>query len=239
VLLNRNFLLTTAWSERLFHEHAEKMPIIDYHCHLDPRQIYEDRRFDNLAQVWIRDGEGGDHYKWRLMRANGTPERLITGDGDDKDKYLAFVRAIEKAPGNPLFEWSHLELRRVFGIEEPLNQKNAGEIWDRANEIIDEPWFSARGLIKKFDVRCLCTTDDPVSDLAYHKLLAEQEASNGFRVLPTFRSDGLLGIEQEGFADYVRVLSRAADLSIGDLQGLKEAVAQRVDYFHVAGGSSR
>lgn len=236
MLLNDDFLLATEWSRRLFHDHAEKMPIIDYHCHLDPRQIYEDRRFDNLTQVWLNDNGTGDHYKWRLLRANGTDERFISGDGDDEAKYREFVGAIEKAPGNPLFDWSHLELRRVFGIDLMINQRNAGEIWERANSEIAKPWFSARGLIKKFDVRCLCTTDDPASDLKYHMLLAAEEETNGFRVLPTFRPDALLGIDLDGFSDYMATISDASGIQVGDLEGLKNAVAQRVDYFHAAGG---
>ena len=183
MLLNDDFLLTTSWARRLYHDHAEDMPIIDYHCHLDPREIYEDRRFDNLSQVWLFDNGAGDHYKWRLMRANGTPEDVIRGE-DDHARFLAFVDAVERAVGNPIYEWSHLELRRVFGIDLTICRENAEEIWARANEIIAQPEFTAKNLIRSFDVRCLCTTDDPASDLAYHRLLGEQEAENGFKVLP-------------------------------------------------------
>ncbi|HJF45151.1 glucuronate isomerase, partial [Thermophilibacter provencensis] len=167
MLLNDDFLLTTEWARRLFHDHAEKMPIIDYHCHLDPRQIYEDVHFSDLAQLWLYDNGAGDHYKWRLMRANGTPERLITGDGEPYEKFLAYVDTIERAPGNPLYEWSHLELRRAFGIDLTICRANADEIWRRANERIAAADFSAKGLIRAFDVRCVCTTDDPASDLAW------------------------------------------------------------------------
>ena len=128
MLLNDDFLLNTEWARRLFHGHAEKMPIIDYHCHLDPRQIYEDVHFSDLAQLWLYDNGAGDHYKWRLMRANGTPERLITGDGEPYEKFLAYVDTIERAPGNPLYEWSHLELRRAFGIDLTICRANADEI---------------------------------------------------------------------------------------------------------------
>ncbi len=236
MLLNDDFLLTTDWARRLYHNHAEHMPIVDYHCHLDPQKIYEDAHFEDLAQLWICDNGAGDHYKWRLMRANGTPEELISGDGEPYEKYLAFVRAIEKAPGNPLYEWSHLELSRAFGIDLTINEYNAEEIWNLANERISEPDFSTKGLIRKFDVTCLCTTDDPASDLKWHKLLREEEDQNGFRVLPTFRPDGLLGIERDTFCDYVSTLSAASGIEVTDYESLKAATVQRVDFFHEVGG---
>lgn len=207
MLLNDDFLLTTDWAKKLFHDHAEKMPIIDYHCHLDPQQIYEDKHFENLTEVWLYDHGAGDHYKWRLLRANGTDEKYITGDGDAYTKYLEFVKVVEAAPGNPIFEWSHAELRRVFGIDLTINQKNAKAIWDAANEQIAKPEFSAKGLIRKFNVKCICTTDNPASDLKWHKLLAVEEQENGFKVLPTFRPDDLLGIDLGTFADYAKTLT--------------------------------
>lgn len=236
MLLNDDFLLTTPWAKRLFHDHAEHMPIVDYHCHLDPQQIYEDKRFKDLTEVWLYDHGAGDHYKWRLLRANGEPEKLITGDGTPYEKYCAFVRAIEAAPGNPIYEWSHLELRRVFGIDLTINEKNADEIWGRANNVIAQPWFSARGLIEKFNVKCICTTDNPASDLKWHKLLAAEGDENGFKVLPTFRPDDLLGIDLAGFADYCKALSDVSGVDVHDYESLKAAVAQRVDYFHAVGG---
>lgn len=236
MLLNDDFLLTTEWARRLYHGHAEKMPIIDYHCHLDPRQIHEDAHFSDLAQLWIYDNGAGDHYKWRLMRANGVPERLITGDGEPYEKFLAYVETIERAPGNPLYEWSHLELRRAFGIDLTICRANAPEIWRRANEQIQDPSFSAKGLIRRFDVRCVCTTDDPASDLAWHRLLAADEEANGFKVLPTFRPDGLMGIEKDGFAGYLSRLSTVSGVDVTDWASLKQAAAQRVGFFHSVGG---
>lgn len=236
MLLNDDFLLTTPWARRLYHDHAEHLPIIDYHCHLDPQQIYEDKHFRDLTELWLYDNGAGDHYKWRLLRANGTDERDITGDGDPYAKYLAYVRAIEKAPGNPLFEWSHLELRRVFGIDLTICERNAQEIWRRANARIAEPGFSAQGLIRRFDVRCICTTDNPASDLKWHRLLREQEAENGFRVLPTFRPDDLMGIDLATFGSYCEELSRVSGVEVHDLASLEEVVAQRVDFFHGVGG---
>lgn len=236
MLLNDDFLLTTEWAKRLYHGHAEKMPIIDYHCHLDPQQIYEDTRFSDLAQLWICDNGAGDHYKWRLMRANGVPERLITGDGEPYEKFLAYVETIERAPGNPLYEWSHLELRRAFGIDLTICRANAKEIWRRANEQIQAPEFSAKGLIRKFDVRCVCTTDDPASDLSWHVKLAAEEEANGFKVLPTYRPDGLMGIDKPDYRDYLARLSEVSGVAIDGWEGVKAAAAQRVDFFHEVGG---
>ena len=235
MLLNDDFLLDTPWAKTLFHNHAEHMPIIDYHCHLVPQEIYEDKRYDNLAQVWLYDNGFGDHYKWRIMRANGTPEEIIRGD-DDYAKFLAYVDAIERAIGNPLYEWSHLELRRAFDIDLTINRKNAPEIWRRANEVIQGPDFSAKQLIRKFNVKCLCTTDDPASDLAYHKLLAAEEDVNGFKVLPTFRPDGLMAVDAASFGEYVRGLGEMAGVEVTDWESLKAATAQRIDYFHSVGG---
>ena len=235
MLLNDDFLLTTDWARRLYHDHAEKMPIIDYHCHLVPQEIYEDKGYENLAQVWLYDGGFGDHYKWRLLRANGTPESVIRGT-DDHAKYLAFVDALQKAPGNPIYEWSHLELRRVFGIDLTINRENAEEIWNRANELLATPEFHAKGLIRKFHVECICTTDNPADTLEWHKKLAAEEEANGFRVLPTFRPDDLMGIDLPSFADYCKTLSEVSGIEVKDFDSLKAAAAQRVQYFHEVGG---
>ncbi|WP_322155507.1 glucuronate isomerase [Paratractidigestivibacter sp.] len=232
---NDDFLLTTEWARKLFHGHAEKMPIIDYHCHLVPSEIHENKGYENLAQVWLYDNGFGDHYKWRLMRANGTPESVIRGD-DDHAKYLAFVDAVERAVGNPIYDWSHLELRRFFGIEERICRKNAETIWERANALITTDDFRAKRLIQRMNVTCVCTTDDPASDLAHHKLLAAEEAGNGFKVLPTFRPDGLMGIDGEGFSAYCDRLSDVSGIDVVDWESLKAAAAQRIDFFHEAGG---
>lgn len=236
MLLNDDFLLNSDWAKKLYHGHAEHMPIIDYHCHLDPQQIYEDKRFRDLSEVWLFDDGAGDHYKWRLLRANGTPEERVTGKCDPYERYLGFVKAVERAVGNPIYEWSHLELRRAFGIDLTINEANAKEIWDRANERIASPDFSAKGLIRAFDVRCVCTTDNPISDLAYHKLLAAEEEQNGFKVLPTFRPDDLLGIELDTFNSYMADLGAASGVEVVDYESLKAAAAQRVRYFDETGG---
>lgn len=164
----------------------------------------------------------------------GVPERLITGDGEPYEKFLAYVKTIEQAPGNPLFEWSHLELRRAFDIDLTICEKNASEIWKRANERIAQPDFSARRLIEAFKVRCVCTTDDPASSLAWHAKLAQENLS--FKVLPTFRPDALMSIEAPGFAAYLTQLGAAAGVEISDGETFRKAVAQRVDAFHAVGG---
>ena len=235
MLLNDDFLLTTPWAKRLYHDHAEKMPIIDYHCHLVPQEIYEDKGYENLAQVWLYDNGFGDHYKWRLLRANGTPESVIRGT-DDHAKYLAFVDALQKAAGNPIYEWSHLELRRVFGIDLQITRENAEEIWERANALLATPEFHAKGLIKKFNVKCICTTDNPADTLEWHKKLAAEEAENGFRVLPTFRPDDLLGIDLPTFAAYCKTLAEVSGVGVTGWATLKAAAAQRVAYFTEQGG---
>ena len=235
MLLNDDFLLTTPWAKRLYHDHAEKMPIIDYHCHLVPQEIYEDKGYENLAQVWLYDNGFGDHYKWRLLRANGTPESVIRGT-DDHAKYLAFVDALQKAAGNPIYEWSHLELRRVFGIDLQITRENAEEIWERANALLATPEFHAKGLIRKFNVKCICTTDNPADTLEWHKKLAAEEAENGFRVLPTFRPDDLLGIDLPTFAAYCKTLAEVSGVGVTGWATLKAAAAQRVAYFTEQGG---
>lgn len=235
MFMDDDFLLSTEWARKLYHGHAEGQPIVDYHCHLNPQQVYEDARFDDLTQVWLFDNGAGDHYKWRLMRANGVPEKLITGDGDPYEKFLASVRTMERALGNPLYEWSHLELRRAFGIDLTICEKNAPEIWRRANERIAQPDFSARGLIRSFGVRCICTTDDPASDLVWHKKLAAEKGPS-FKMLPTFRPDALMGVEAPGFSAYAERLSQASGIKVADWPSLKAAVAQRVQAFHEVGG---
>lgn len=236
MLLGDDFLLTTDAARALYHGFAEHQPIIDYHCHLDPAQIACDARFSDLAQLWICDNGVGDHYKWRLMRANGVPERLITGDGEPYEKFCSYARTMERAIGNPLYEWSHLELRRAFGIDERICEKNAPVIWEKANERIAEPSFSACGLIRSFGVRCLCTTDDPASDLPYHLQIAAKEKDNGFRVLPTLRPDALMAVGGTGFAAYAQRLSQASGIEVRGWESLKAAAAQRVSFFHETGG---
>lgn len=235
-LLNEDFLLTNEMGKKLYHDHAVKMPIIDFHCHLNPKEIYENHNYPNLTRIWLNDGLFGDHYKWRLMRTNGVPENLITGDGDEYQKFMAWTKTIEKAIGNPLYEWAHLELKRYFGIDEPLTSESAPRIWEKANALLATDDFSPRGLIKNSNVKVVCTTDDPASDLQYHKLLQAHEAENGFKVLPAMRPDKAFNIAATDFNDYLAELGQAAGITINNFADLIQAFEQRFDYFEALGG---
>lgn len=235
-LLDKDFLLTNEMSKKLFHEHAAKMPIIDYHCHLDPKAIYENKNYPNLSQIWINEGTFGDHYKWRLMRANGVPEELITGNGDDYQKLVAWAGTIEKAVGNPLYEWTHLELQRFFGINEPFTTKNVKQVWDKANALLATDNFKPRSLIRNSNVKIVCTTDDPASELKYHKLLKTDEEKNGFKVLPAMRPDNLFNIKSTTFNAYLQQLGESAGTTITDFVTLTKVLKQRFTFFDSLGG---
>ena len=176
--LTKDFLLNTEAAKKLFHEAAETCPIIDYHCHLSPKEIWEDIRYENITQVWL----GGDHYKWRLMRSAGVPEKYITGDAPDYEKFLKYATVLGRAVGNPLYHWSHLELRRFFGYEGILNEKTAPEVWETANAKLRSEGYSARGLIRMSNVAVICTTDDPVDSLEYHPQLCGPEEGPAYPV---------------------------------------------------------
>lgn len=226
MFLNDNFLLSTEISQTLFHKHASQMPIIDYHCHLDPQEIYENKPFRNLTEAWL----AGDHYKWRLMRANGIPESHITGDASDYDKFLAWADTVPRTIGNPLYSWTHLELRRFFGIDKPLNRESAPEIWNEVNQQLATEPFKRRNIIKNSNVKLVCTTDDPVDSLQYHERLAAEEKD--FRVLPTFRPDKALNIDAPGYGDWIKRLEAAVGQSIQSFTDLTAALKDRVQYFH-------
>ena len=228
--MDEEFLLTTDTAKRLFHGTAEKLPIIDYHCHLSPKEIAEDKRFGNITELFL----GGDHYKWRLMAFAGTDEALVRGNGGDYEKFLAYAKALSGAIGNPLYHWTHLELKRVFGIGTPLTEKTAPEIWEKANEMLARPEFSARALIHRFNVETLCTTDDPADDLRWHEMIAA-DAAFPVKVLPTFRPDKAVNIENAGFADYIAALGAAAGMTIDSFSALTEALEKRVRYFDAHG----
>lgn len=198
--INDDFLLQTNTARELFSGHARKMPIIDFHNHLNPQEIYEDRCYDNIAQVWL----GGDHYKWRAMRANGIPEQLITGGGQPYEKFLAWADTVQNCIGNPLYHWTHLELKRYFDIDETLSPDTAKDIWDICNRKLRSPQYSVRNLLNMQNVKVLCTTDDPVDDLIWHKKLAQEQSD--FQVLPTFRPGNALDIEKDNFPSYVACL---------------------------------
>ena len=224
-IINDGFLLKSDTAKRLY-EAAKDMPIIDYHCHIDPREIYENRRFDNITQVWL----GGDHYKWRLMRSNGVTEDEITGDADDYTKFLRFAEMLPKAIGNPMYHWCHLELKRYFGYDGVLNGDTAREVYDLCNKKLRQDGMTVRAIIEKSNVKMIGTTDDPADDLKWHKLLTEDKSFKT-AVCPTFRPDKAVNIDKDGFADYIKKLSAAAEIDIKTVSDVKAALEKRLDYF--------
>ncbi len=230
--MDDNFLLQNAVSERLYHDFAARQPIIDYHCHLNPQEIFEDKRFNNLAEIWLY----GDHYKWRAMRANGIPESLVTGGPEvsDYDRFMAWVKTVPTTLGNPLYHWSHLELRRYFGIEESINEKNGPLIWEKANAILQSDGFSVRQLIRDQRVSVICTTDDPTDTLEYHKGIA---ALDDFAclVLPSFRPDKGLEIRRNTFVPWVKKLEKAAAMPVNSYEQFLAAVDSRIEHFAKVG----
>ena len=227
--LDDDFLLTTPTARRLY-QVARSMPILDYHCHLDPKEIAQDRRFENITQVWL----GGDHYKWRLMRANGVDEAYITGDAPDREKFQKWAETLELAIGNPLYHWSHLELRRYFGYEGVLNGDTAQEVWELCNQKLQEPGMSARSLIANSGVTLVCTTDDPADSLEWHQQLA-QDSSFPVKVLPAWRPDADMGLERPEYLDYLQRLGQAAGVEIRTYADLKEALLSRMAFFDKMG----
>jgi len=228
--MDENFLLSTETARVLFHEAAKDMPIIDYHCHLQPKEIAQNVKFDNITHLML----GGDHYKWRAMLSWGVEERLIRGDGDPKEKFIAFADTVAHAIGNPLYHWTHLELQRVFGVDTPLNKDTASEIYDYTSELLQQDDFRAQALVDKFNVDYLCTTDDPVDDLSFHQAIAA-EGKLKARVLPTFRPDKAVNVDRAGFADYIQQLSRVAGMEIKSTADVLTALERRVEYFHALG----
>lgn len=224
--MNQDFLLTSDMSKKLYHEYAEQMPIIDYHCHLSPKEIYEDRSFDNITQLWL----DADHYKWRLMRANGVDEYYITGGASDYEKFQKWAQTLEGAIGNPLYHWSHLELQRYFGYEGWLTVKNSKKVWEVCNEKLQQKDMSTRNLICKSKVELICTTDDPVDSLKWHMLLKE-DVTFATKVLPTWRPDKVLNIENADYRAYMYELGNASNYEIRDYQSLLKALHIRMDYF--------
>jgi len=229
--IHEDFLLQTDAAKKLYHEHAAKMPIIDYHCHLNPAYIANDHHFDNLGQIWLE----GDHYKWRAMRTNGVDERYCTGkDTSDWEKFEKWAETVPNTMRNPLYHWTHLELKTVFGVEEILSPKTAKKIYDICTEKLRTPEFSARGLLKKFNVETVCTTDDPVDSLEYHLALKKE----GFevKVLPAWRPDKAMAVENPAeYRTYVEKLSKVSGVTISKFSDLIEALRKRHDFFASAG----
>ena len=223
--LDKDFLLSTETAKLLYHDYADKMPILDYHCHINPKEIAEDRKFDNITQVWL----GGDHYKWRQMRSNGIDEKYITGDASDREKFQKWAETLPKLIGNPLYHWSHLELRKYFGYEGYLNADTAEEVWNLCNKQLQGNW-TARTLIEASNVTLICTTDDPVDTLEWHEQIA---ADNSFKVqvLPAWRPDKAMNVEKPDFAEYMTKLAQVSGVAIRDFATLKEALKIRMTYF--------
>lgn len=226
--MDKDFMLHSDTAKTLYHSYAAKMPIIDYHCHLNPKEICEDRHFKNITEIML----GGDHYKWRAMRSNATPEDYMTGDKSDFEKFEAFASMLKYAIGNPLYHWTHLELQRFFGIDDILNEKSAKDIYERANKQIASDGFSAMALIQKSNVETICTTDDPLDTLEYHIELAKQDK---VKVLPTFRPDKAVNCELDTFVPYIRDLSALCNMEIADIDALCAALVSRIDFFHKVG----
>lgn len=228
--LHENFILETETAARLYHDHAAKMPIIDYHCHLPPDAIANDHQFADLTEIWL----AGDHYKWRAMRTNGVPERFCTGDASPWEKFEKWAETVPYTMRNPLYHWTHMELRRPFGIDTILNKQSAKEIFEACNEMLQTPEFSARGLLKQMNVEVVCTTDDPADPLEHHQKIAD----DGFdvKVYPAFRPDKSLAVENpEAYNAYLDKLGEAAGVDIRTYSDLKEALAKRADFFESMG----
>ncbi|MCH5207401.1 MAG: glucuronate isomerase [Oscillospiraceae bacterium] len=228
--MDENFLLSTETAQKLFHNYAAKMPIIDYHCHINPREIAEDRQFESITQVWL----GGDHYKWRLMRSAGVDEKYITGDASEREKFQKWAETIAKGIGNPLFHWSHLELQRFFGYNGVLNGDTAEEVWQLANKKLADKSMSVRNLIKQSNVEVICTTDDPIDSLEWHKKIAD-DASFDVKVYPAWRPDKAMNIEKPDFVDYIKKLEAVSGVKIATWADLKKALENRMDFFGTMG----
>ena len=234
--MDQDFLLENDTARHLFHDVAENLPIIDYHCHISPKEIYEDRRFQGIDEVWLggKNPDGsyfGDHYKWRLMRANGIPEEYVTGGMPGRDRIQKFAESLEMAIGNPMIHWTNLELQKYFGITDPLTPENAGKIYDLcAEKLKNDPKLSVRGIIRSSRVKFIGTTDDPADDLFWHKMIAE-DSSIEVKVCPSFRPDNAINIRKEGFMDYIGKLSDTVGRELSTAADVKDALVERLEYF--------
>ena len=239
--MDKDFLLRTETAKHLFHDFAETLPLIDYHCHLNPREIYEDRRFNDLAEVWLggRQPDGtyaGDHYKWRVMRSNGTPEEYVTGDKPGYERFLKFVEALELGIGNPMYHWCHLEMQQFFGVTEPLTAESAPRIWAHCNKLLQEdPDMTARGMIRKANVSFIGTTDDPIDTLEWHEKIAADPTIDTV-VAPSFRPDKAVNIHKAGWKEYLQQLAASVGkASLATMQDVLDALLTRLEYFHARG----
>ena len=228
--MDENFLLGTETAQELYHGHAARLPIIDYHCHLDPQMVADDHRFRSITELWL----GGDHYKWRALRANGVDEYYVTGGASDWEKFEKWAETVPYTLRNPLYHWTHLELKTAFGISKLLNPQTAREIYEECNEKLGTPGFSARGLMRRYRVETVCTTDDPADRLEYHA--AVRESGFEIKVLPTWRPDKAMAVEDPAaFRAYVHRLEEAADMAVSSYDGLLQALERRHDFFAAQG----
>lgn len=227
--IHEDFLLETDYAKELYHDYAKGQPIIDYHSHLPPNELAENKNFENATKIWIE----GDHYKWRAMRALGVPEKYITGKATDAEKFQKWAQTVPYTLRNPLYHWTHLELNRYFGIDELLTPDSADGIYEQCNIALKKPTFSTQNLVGRMNVEVVCTTDDPLDDLAHHIKLAKSDCP--VKVFPTFRPDGLIDIKKVDFSDYISTLSKITGVIITDLASLGEATKKRVDFFHENG----
>ncbi len=228
--IHENFLLQSETAQHLFHDHAKKLPIIDYHCHLNPQEVASDHKFRSITELWL----GGDHYKWRALRTNGVAEKFITGDASDWDKFQKWAETMPYCMRNPLYHWTHLELKTCFGIDKVLNPQTAKEIYDECNEKLASPEFSARNLMLHYNVEAVCTTDDPVDSLEYHKQIRE----SGFKVkvLPTWRPDMAMTVENPAaYREYIDKLAKVSGVSINCFNDIVKALLVRHKYFEEQG----
>lgn len=229
-LINERFMLNSPSGQMLYDRYAKHQPIIDYHCHLEAKDIFENKPFQDITQLWLE----GDHYKWRAMRANGIPEKNITGDASSEEKFEAWAKTVESSFGNPLYHWTHLELAAYFDIHTPLSHKNWREVMDECNRKLKSDNFLPRALITRSRVEIICTTDKPLDDLQYHQRL-QQEEDFTTRVLPTFRPDELFENDASRFSQFVSQLARLSECAINDLGSFMAAIGTRIDYFHNVG----
>ena len=228
--MDRDFLLGNETARTLFHEYAENMPIIDYHCHIPPQDIAENSRFENVTRALLGGGNYGDHYIWRLLRACGYPEEEVTGEAGDRVRFQRLAETMVRCIGNPVYQWLHLELKRYFGVEKPLTPETAEEIWNQCNAVLAAPDMNVRRIIANCNVDVICTTDDPADDLKWHKMIAQDDTFKT-RVIPAMRPDKMLNIEKPDFKEYIAKLGQAAGMAIGSVAELKKAMCARMDFF--------
>ncbi|TWT01758.1 glucuronate isomerase [Planomicrobium sp. CPCC 101079] len=228
--ITEDFLLNTESAKILYHQYAKDMPIYDFHCHLSPKEIAENHRFKSITDIWL----SGDHYKWRAMRALGIEERFITGDAEDKEKFRAWIQTVPYTMGNPLYHWSHLEVKRYFGYDKVIKEENWEEMWEQFNERVHSDSFSAQGIIKDSNVKAIFTTDDPAETLNYHEAIEKNENIEA-KVLPTFRPDKGLNLLNPNFVDYMEELGKSADQEITSYEEFLNVLKKKVEYFHEHG----